>query len=153
MVSALLGSALGLLGIAETGSSKDKKKGKGKKKRKGEKKPTCSDGIQNGGETDVDCSGPCARCANGKRCVSGDQINRNHCESASCSVFGYCFACTEASHCPGDLFGSCRCQDGTCIRTDPDPVPRGFCDDCPAGTAWCNDLGFVKACHKRCGAI
>lgn len=39
--------------------------------------PTCSDGDQNGDESDVDCGGACPRCASGRRCaLSGD------CESA-----------------------------------------------------------------------
>ena len=34
--------------------------------------PTCSDGIQNGNETDVDCGGGgCPACTNGKACCAG----------------------------------------------------------------------------------
>lgn len=42
--------------------------------------PTCSDGMNNGGEADVDCGGPCAvKCADGKGCqVNGD------CQSGVC---------------------------------------------------------------------
>jgi hypothetical protein len=32
--------------------------------------PSCTDGVQNGAESDVDCGGACARCPNGKGCAS-----------------------------------------------------------------------------------
>jgi hypothetical protein len=42
--------------------------------------PTCSDSIQNEGETDVDCGGPnCAPCGPGLGCL----INSD-CQSVSC---------------------------------------------------------------------
>jgi hypothetical protein len=41
---------------------------------------TCSDGITNGNETDVDCGGPdCPRCADGKACLASTD-----CVSGSC---------------------------------------------------------------------
>ena len=47
---------------------------------------TCTDGVRNGSEADVDCGGPCSKCADGKTCVvSAD------CSSASC-VGGRCAA-------------------------------------------------------------
>ena len=35
--------------------------------------PTCTDGIQNGGETGVDCGGPCPACTTGPTCSDGIQ--------------------------------------------------------------------------------
>src|SRR5690606_7278964 len=32
----------------------------------------CDDGIRNGGETDVDCGGPCGPCADGQSCRADD---------------------------------------------------------------------------------
>lgn len=32
--------------------------------------PTCADGIKNQGESDIDCSGPCEKCAAGEECVT-----------------------------------------------------------------------------------
>jgi hypothetical protein len=49
--------------------------------------PTCTDGIQNQGESDIDCGGPCPRCANGRTCAS-----RDDCASAYC-VGGTCQSC------------------------------------------------------------
>lgn len=48
--------------------------------------PTCSDNVQNGAETDVDCGGSCAACADGKKCVAntdcaGRKCGNNVCQS------------------------------------------------------------------------
>jgi hypothetical protein len=51
--------------------------------------PTCDDELQNGDESDVDCGGSCPRCANNKRCTSGDD-----CISANC-IGSVCTACTS----------------------------------------------------------
>ena len=41
---------------------------------------TCSDGVQNQGETDVDCGGAttCARCADFKTCTAADRLRDQH---------------------------------------------------------------------------
>ena len=43
--------------------------------------PSCSDGIKNQKETDVDCSGPCPACANGKKCLSGLDCQSGWCDA------------------------------------------------------------------------
>lgn len=49
--------------------------------------PTCTDGIKNGSETDVDCGGPtCNKCANTKMCLAASD-----CTSATCTA-GICVA-------------------------------------------------------------
>ena len=148
-LTALLGGTLGLLGLSET----DARKRKGEKKKKGGSPPgpTCSDGIQNGGESDVDCGGPCARCANGKRCFNGAQNNRDDCASAACSPFGYCFACTEHSQCPGNQYESCGCRNGACVGVTY--IQRESCGACPANTGSCEAAGVgLVACYRLCGA-
>jgi hypothetical protein len=48
--------------------------------------PTCTDGIKNGSETDVDCGGTCGACGDTKSCaVPGDCVS-NLCTSNVCSV-------------------------------------------------------------------
>lgn len=55
------------------------------------KAPTCSDGAQNGNETDRDCGGTCtAKCADGRACATGVD-----CSSGVCS--GNPLACTTAT--------------------------------------------------------
>jgi hypothetical protein len=70
--------------------------------------PTCSDGITNGTETDVDCGGgTCPRCATGKTCAS-----RNDCASARCDT-GACEQCADPNtDCGTDVGGGmCGCRD------------------------------------------
>jgi hypothetical protein len=68
---------------------------------------TCSDGITNGSETDVDCGGTCPRCATGKTCAS-----RNDCASARCDT-GACEQCADPNtDCGTDVGGGmCGCRD------------------------------------------
>ncbi|MFT7580427.1 MAG: hypothetical protein ACI9MR_002098 [Myxococcota bacterium] len=44
---------------------------------------TCSDGVQNGPETDLDCGGGCPRCANGKDCEE-ERDCENTCYESGC---------------------------------------------------------------------
>src|SRR5580704_2994827 len=51
------------------------------------KAPTCTDGIKNGMETDVDCGGPtCAPCAAGKACTVAVDCSTGACISDVCRV-------------------------------------------------------------------
>jgi hypothetical protein len=73
--------------------------------------PTCTDGIRNGDETDVDCGGACARCGLGKRCV-----HLTDCASGACDGSGTCVECLTAASCPG-ADGECSlrtCDHGVC---------------------------------------
>jgi hypothetical protein len=88
--------------------------------------PTCSDGLRNGAETDVDCGGTCPRCAVGKVCAV-----RNDCTSARCEA-GTCQTCANAlTDCATDSDGSqCFCREHEsgqrfCTRQDGRPFPVG----------------------------
>ncbi len=101
--------------------------------------PSCSDGHHSPGfgETDVDCGGPCAPCANGLACsLDGD------CNSGVC-FDGVCQACddgvqngTETDVDCGGVCGGCGTGD-TCTVADDcvsgNCVDGGFCG-CPAAT-------------------
>ena len=64
---------------------------------------SCSDGIKNGTETDVDCGNDCSQCALDKACVAFSD-----CASAHC-VEGMCKDCAP---------GAMQCsEDGTKIST------------------------------------
>jgi hypothetical protein len=109
-LAALLGGTLGVLGLVATDGKKKKGKGKNKKKRKRKKNqapplptPTCSDGIKNGNESDVDCGGSCGRCANGKICIS-----RADCTGALC-IGETCQECSPSYPCGSDVNGPCSC--------------------------------------------
>ena len=51
--------------------------------------PSCTNGVKDGSETDVDCGGPCPACADGKACgKAGDcksAVCQSTCQGASCS--------------------------------------------------------------------
>jgi hypothetical protein len=115
--------------------------------------PTCTDGIQNGSETDVDCGGVCQRCANTRACRSQDD-----CASALC-VSGLCQACTfSEGECGIDGDGSCECRTHN-IATQPHVCTSRLpgetsdnCDHCPDDT-FCVRTGLGDyTCFKPCGA-
>jgi hypothetical protein len=51
--------------------------------------PSCIDGVKNGSETDIDCGGACAACADGQPCrVALDctsRVCRGTCSAPSCT--------------------------------------------------------------------
>jgi hypothetical protein len=65
---------------------------------------SCTDGVQNGTESDVDCGGSCPRCSNGKRCTT-----HQDCVSAKCGA-GRCVECLTSADCQGTQ----TCTGGTC---------------------------------------
>jgi hypothetical protein len=116
--------------------------------------PTCSDGIKNGSETDIDCGGPtCPRCSNFLACAS-----RDDCQSAFCAItLGTCQECsTDPDNCGSDDDGACVCDETylghekVCDKYHAD-APVGNCQDCPAGTN-CVELSASLYCLKPCGA-
>jgi hypothetical protein len=47
--------------------------------------PDCGDGEQNGGETDIDCGGPCVLdCGNGQGCLGNNDCQSGLCQSGVC---------------------------------------------------------------------
>ena len=111
--------------------------------------PTCTDGVQNGSETGVDCGGACPRCASGQGCTA-----RNDCASAFCSE-GTCQTCTDIpDNCDSDADGPCFCRthpDGgkVCIKN----VGTGSCQNsaCPPGSI-CITYQGSRYCYEPCGA-
>jgi hypothetical protein len=109
--------------------------------------PSCSDGIRNGTETDIDCGGTCPRCANGKVCV-----NRNDCASAFCKS-GTCQPCTSSPECSTDASGSCFCTGATAEANRCESRRQvASCDACPEGTTSCGvPGGGIALCNRICG--
>jgi hypothetical protein len=74
--------------------------------------PSCNDGVRNGGETDVDCGGPCTgKCALGKGCSA-----KSDCASGDC-VLGVCTDCSTGT-CPSRTFMVVRVGDGSTPLTN-----------------------------------
>lgn len=113
--------------------------------------PTCSDGITNGTESDVDCGGSCSRCTNGKSCVG-----RDDCIGALC-INNVCTSCSAiGNECFSDAHGDCTCRNGiigpvcTSSKTLDKNVP---CTSCPPGTTACTNEGPDVFCFGPCGGV
>jgi hypothetical protein len=69
--------------------------------------PSCTNMLQDGDETDVDCGGSCAPCALGKACT-----DPSDCQSLYCA--GTCQSCDSHGQCPSghycDLNGASACM-------------------------------------------
>ncbi|HVJ19481.1 MAG TPA: discoidin domain-containing protein [Polyangiaceae bacterium] len=88
--------------------------------------PTCSDGIKNGTETDVDCGGAtCSKCANSKVCASASD-----CSSGYCGPNGLCAAAAS-------------CTDGVQNGTETGVDCGGSCPACPTNT--CGSGALTRA--------
>ena len=121
---------------------------------------SCSDGTRNGTESDVDCGGPCPKCALGKRCTSATDCESAECMGGSCAAIscsdgekngaetdvdcggGSCPACTDGRKCAtGSDCQSTTCQTTCKAVTCEDRVQNGLETDvdcgghCPACTA------------------
>jgi hypothetical protein len=93
----------------------------------------CADGVKNYDETDIDCGGSCARCAQNKKCKTSSDCLSNYCSSGVCrspscsddikngdesgiDCGGSCYpcACFKNSDCAQD--GSEHCENYACVR-------------------------------------
>jgi hypothetical protein len=84
--------------------------------------PACTNSVQDGAETDVDCGGPtCGPCANGRQCaVNGDCVS-GLCAAGTCTPLAQGSACLSNGAC-----GSGNCVDGVCCNT----ACAGACQVC-----------------------
>ncbi|HZR81485.1 MAG TPA: hypothetical protein VFD92_10355 [Candidatus Binatia bacterium] len=79
--------------------------------------PSCSDGVRNGSETDVDCGGACAGCALGGQCGAGADCASGTCgANARCTCGNLLFTFTVNSN-SGGLFDSAEWPGGTATQT------------------------------------
>jgi hypothetical protein len=162
---ATLGAALssllapGILApMANDAEAKKRKKRKNKKKGGGPTPPpgaTCSDGVKNGNETDVDCGGPdCPPCANGRLCDSNTDCGTARCGDGR-GDGNICQSCESGGGvCGEDENGLCECDlaSGICF-TDKSPNPNDFedeCPVCPAGSV-CRSFLAGSVCWPLCG--
>jgi hypothetical protein len=106
---------------------------------------TCSDGSQNGSESDVDCGGPdCLRCGVGQSC-----FGQTDCASALC-VNNVCTACSATNACGSDSNGPCNCSEGSC-STSSSRTTVAICADCPPYSR-CVAFGPDLVCFAPCGS-
>ncbi len=110
--------------------------------------PSCADGVLNGDETDVDCGGTCAPCANTDDCLVASDCASGFCNANVCSPCGgdqdcaaneFCDPSVNGGTCVDDLTGGAPCNDaaecGTGFCVDGfccDTLCDGLCDACSA---------------------
>jgi hypothetical protein len=123
--------------------------------------PTCSDGLQNGDESDADCGGGCAaRCAAGRRCHVDEDCSGGLCSGTVClpacndglrngsetgvDCGGACPPCALSEGCLFDadcaegLCRGARCVPASCADGAPGALETGVdcggvCAPCPPG--------------------
>jgi hypothetical protein len=108
---------------------------------------TCTDGVANGSETDVNGGGPnCPRCENTFRCIPGGDCRSGVCFS------GVCVNCISNNDC-GDDPNECFChpESGNCVSNahNEDAPIRQDCDCAPGFT--CVTSGENSRCLPPCG--
>jgi hypothetical protein len=101
--------------------------------------PTCSDGVKNGDETDVDCGGPtCGKCANGKACKMRSDCQQDVCLGSVCIAAACNDGIIDGTKTDVDCGGpACpRCKDGELCKV---------AGDCTSGV--CKNVGMGLRCQ------
>ena len=104
---------------------------------------TCDNDVLDPNETDVDCGGVCAPCANGLDCDGGADCSSTICVDGVCcgtACIGVCVACSAIKKGGG--------ADGVCGSVANDTDPDGECIGAPAST--CGLDGFCNGAGRAC---
>lgn len=92
--------------------------------------PTCFDNIQNQGEEDIDCGGPCQACKKCPSCDDNDPITIDYCDAATN------FECRHEK--------PAECGDDICSETEnTNTCPDDCIETAPPGTIW-DELERIK---------
>lgn len=71
---------------------------------------SCTDGMRDGQETDVDCGGPmCPPCANTKACTQGSDCQSGFCSGAACAPWAAQVSAGDAATCALTTTGEVLC--------------------------------------------
>ena len=102
--------------------------------------PSCSDGVGNGGESDVDCGGPCAACAAGDACAGAGDCASGVCAGSTCQA-PTCADGVEngdetGTDCGGGCPGACAAGAGCLAAADCD---SGVCETTVCQAPSCGD--------------
>lgn len=108
---------------------------------------TCTDGVKNGAETDMDCGGgTCDKCPINKRCVVDFDCFSANCSGGQCAVCKFDADCPAGCFCDGEV--NCYNKDELAAVT----LQTNDCEACPPRTAVCFSPapGTVR-CRPFCG--
>ncbi len=107
---------------------------------------TCSDGLQNGGETGVDCGGPCTKSCEDIPAHCKDSVKNDTETDVDCG--GSCPGCPTAKSCRvGDDCANRVCIADHCAEaTCIDAIKNGAESDVDCGGTTCGGCADTKAC-------
>lgn len=123
--------------------------------------PTCEDGAQNGGESDVDCGGACAKCDAGRACGSPGDCASDTCTDGACVAAETCAPETDEGFC-GRLGSACDAL--TAVDNCGNERSVASCGTCAAGTSCVehrcsqactpeSNTDFCRRLGKACGRV
>lgn len=111
--------------------------------------PSCSNGIQDGNETDIDCGGSCSPCGLGGGCAAD-----NDCVTTTLCSGGQCVCAPGRSDCNGNPGDACE------VNTQFDDTNCGACGNVctlPNAVEICNMaqclVAFCDAGYADCNAV
>ncbi len=100
---------------------------------------SCSDGMKDGKETDVDCGGGCAPCADGRGCALGGDCQSQVCVNGQCAAPSCSDGFKNGGESDTDCGGDCAaCANGRACATAAD-CQSSFCDQKVCKTQPCQD--------------
>jgi hypothetical protein len=109
------------------------------------KPATCSDGVENHGETDIDCGGPCPGCKFNESCEVDDDCNSDCCGEDDRCIGPSCYdGCENGKETDRDCGGSdcTKCELGEDCEKDTD-CKSGHCSastgECEEGDDLCTN--------------
>lgn len=110
--------------------------------------PLCSNGVQNAGETGIDCGGPsCGACDNTQGCAVATD-----CISGFCNLL-QCDPCTMNGQCAGNEWCDTALDGGTCVpkKADGQSCAAGADGECTNGQCETTSAGTSMCCNVDCG--
>ena len=121
--------------------------------------PSCTDGVKNQGESDVDCGGPCPPCRLGKDCVRDGDCISGHCDNGvcaeprethlECSDFDE-EDCIDDETCIWDYENE-TCEDLECSELDFDDCEESVICEWDYENDICEDLDCSRWSKLECG--
>ena len=101
--------------------------------------PSCTDGIKNENESDIDCGGECSTCADGKACVSAANCQSGVCSGSRCQAASCTDGVKNGAEVAVDCGGGCGLCDTGKSCTDAAQCKSGVCQSGSCQAASCTD--------------
>jgi len=105
--------------------------------------PACDDGVQNGEESDLDCGGNCAPCANGEGCSADTDCTSGYCDqgTSQCTTPTCSDLVVNGDETDQDCGGSCpKCAEGAGCAVASDCQTGSCTGSVCVSTPSCQDI-------------